>query len=106
MADGDVVKMKLTFWRDGKQPGDVIDVPADEVHSWKGFAEQVSAPEPSGETTTPTSVGDGKPAESAKVAEWRAYAVTRGYDDVKVNDATKQELIDWVNQVDSQTTVA
>lgn len=106
MADGELVKMKLTFWRDQQPPGTVIEVPADEVHRWKGFAEQQGDPYPSGETTTPTTVDDGKPAETAKVADWRAYAVKRGYDDGKVNDATKQDLIDWVASVDSQTTVA
>ncbi|MFM9616859.1 hypothetical protein ACKI14_02715 [Streptomyces turgidiscabies] len=44
MADGDTVKMKLTFWRDGKKPGDVIDVPVDEVHRWTGFAKPVDEP--------------------------------------------------------------
>ncbi|MBL3664531.1 hypothetical protein JL475_00525 [Streptomyces sp. M2CJ-2] len=106
MADGDTVKMKLTFWRDDKQPGDLVDVPADEVHRWKGFAVQVDEPEPTPETTTPTTVADGKPAETAKVDEWRAYAIKRGYDESKANKATKQELIDWVQQVDSKTTVA
>ncbi|MDP9953165.1 MULTISPECIES: hypothetical protein [Streptomyces] len=37
----DAVKMKLTFWRGDKKPGDTVDVPADEVHRWKGFAEVV-----------------------------------------------------------------
>lgn len=41
MADGDTVKMKLTFWRDGKKPGDLVDVPVDEVHRWTGFAKPV-----------------------------------------------------------------
>lgn len=41
MADCDTVKMRLTFWRDGKQPGDVIEVRADEVHRWEGFAKKV-----------------------------------------------------------------
>lgn len=106
MADGDVVKMKLTFWRDDKKPGDIVEVPADEVHRWKGFAVQEGEPYQSGSTTTPTAVDNGKPAETAKVADWRAYAVQRGYDESKVGDATKQDLIDWVTKVDSQTTVA
>ncbi|MFJ2568960.1 hypothetical protein ACIPJG_25235 [Streptomyces halstedii] len=37
----DLVKMKLTFPRGKQQPGEIVDVPADEVHRWKGFAEQV-----------------------------------------------------------------
>lgn len=102
MADGDVVKMKLTFWRDGKVPGDVIEIPADEVHRWKGYAEQVGEPYPSGETTTPTGA-DGdypkpteQPADSAKVDEWRAYAVTLGMEKAGVDKATKAELQDYV----------
>lgn len=50
MADGDMVKMKLTFWRDGKAPGDVIEVPADEVHRWTGFAVRDDAPAPAAAT--------------------------------------------------------
>ncbi|MFJ6566646.1 hypothetical protein ACIQNU_04450 [Streptomyces sp. NPDC091292] len=50
MADGDTVKMKLTFWRGDKKPGDVIDVPVDEVHRWKGFATQVDEPKPTSKT--------------------------------------------------------
>ncbi|MFH8867167.1 hypothetical protein [Streptomyces griseus] len=42
MADTGTVKMRLTFWRGDKQPGDTVDVPADEVHRWKGFAEVVN----------------------------------------------------------------
>ncbi|MGQ4338068.1 hypothetical protein ACN6LF_001864 [[Kitasatospora] papulosa] len=41
MANSSTVKMKLTFWRGDKQPGDTVEVPADEVHRWKGFAEVV-----------------------------------------------------------------
>ncbi|MFJ3141723.1 hypothetical protein ACIPJM_04630 [Streptomyces halstedii] len=37
----DLVKMKLTFPRGKQQPGEIVDVPADEVHRWKGFAEVV-----------------------------------------------------------------
>lgn len=106
MADGDTVKMKLTFWRGDKKPGDTVEIPADEVHRWKGFAVQVDEPKPSGETTTPTTVDDGKPAETAKVDDWRTYAVQRGMDEGKASKATKAELQDWVGKVDSQTTVA
>lgn len=54
MADGATVKMELTFWRDGKKPGDVVEVPVDEVHRWKGYAKPVSEPKASGKTSTPT----------------------------------------------------
>lgn len=106
MADGDVVKMKLTFWRDGKKPGDIVEVPADEVHRWKGFATQVDQPEPSGETTTPTTADDGKPAEGASLSDWRAYAIKRGMDEIKANKSTKIDLQDWVAKADSQTPAA
>lgn len=59
MADGDTVKLTLTFWRDGKEPGDIVEVPADEVHRWKGYAKPVSEPKASGKTTT-------APADTAK----------------------------------------
>lgn len=62
MADGDTVKMKLTFWRDGKQPGDVIDVPVDEVHRWTGFAKPVDEAKPTAKAPTPTAAT----AETAK----------------------------------------
>ena len=62
MADGDTVKMELTFWRDGKQPGDTVEVPADEVHRWKGFAKKAGEPKASGKTTTPTAAA----AETSK----------------------------------------
>ncbi|MEE4419518.1 MULTISPECIES: hypothetical protein [unclassified Streptomyces] len=41
-SDTDTVEMKLTFWREGKKPGDTIEVPVDEVPRWKGFAEPVA----------------------------------------------------------------
>lgn len=37
----DTVKMKLTFPRGKQQPGEIVEVAADEVHRWKGFAEVV-----------------------------------------------------------------
>ncbi|MGW6288839.1 hypothetical protein [Streptomyces sp. NPDC055107] len=37
----DTVNMRLTFPRGKQQPGDTVEVPADEVHRWKGFAELV-----------------------------------------------------------------
>lgn len=42
MADS--VKMKLTFPRGKQQPGEIVEIPADEVHRWKGFAEPVTTP--------------------------------------------------------------
>ncbi|MDR3080534.1 MAG: hypothetical protein LBV60_06335 [Streptomyces sp.] len=61
MADGDTVKMRLTFWRGDQPPGTVIDVPADEVHRWKGFATRVDEPaaEPKPEAKAPAAA---KPA--------------------------------------------
>ncbi|MEU3432370.1 hypothetical protein [Streptomyces sp. NPDC006863] len=35
------VKMKLTFPRGKQMPGEIVEVPADEVHRWKGFAQAV-----------------------------------------------------------------
>lgn len=100
MADGDVVKMKLTFWRDDKKPGDVIEVPADEVHRWTGFAVQEGEPYPAGRVTDPVG-GDypkpaGKPTDSAPVTEWRSYATTLGMEQAKADKATKAELQDYV----------
>jgi hypothetical protein len=104
MADGDVVKMKLTFWRDQQPPGTVIEVPADEVHRWKGFATQEGDPYPSNSTTTP-SAADGdfpkpteQPTDSAKVDEWRTYAVTLGMEQARADKATKAELQDYVTK--------
>lgn len=37
----DTVKMRLTFPRGKQQPGETVEVPADEVHRWKGYAEAV-----------------------------------------------------------------
>lgn len=91
MADGDVVKMKLTFWRDDKKPGDIIEVPTDEVHRWEGFAVRV---EPDNPADIPGP--DGTPAESAPVAEWRAYATRLGMDKAKADKASKAELQDYV----------
>ncbi|MFJ6559975.1 hypothetical protein ACIQMV_08840 [Streptomyces sp. NPDC091412] len=84
MADGDTVKMRLTFWRDDKKPGDLIDVPADEVHRWKGFAVEVDEPAPTGP--------NGRPADSASVAEWRAYCMRLGMEKPDADKASKQEL--------------
>jgi hypothetical protein len=52
----DTVKMRLTFPRGKQMPGDVIDIPADEVHRWKGFGELAetapkAAPAPKAPTT-------------------------------------------------------
>ncbi|MYX14387.1 hypothetical protein GTY67_13370 [Streptomyces sp. SID8374] len=37
----DTVKMRLTFPRGKAMPGETVEVPADEVHRWRGFAEVV-----------------------------------------------------------------
>ncbi|CAM5695096.1 hypothetical protein STENM36S_01772 [Streptomyces tendae] len=97
MADGDVVKMKLTFWRGDKAPGDLIEVPADEVHRWKGFAEQVGEPTPSGESTTPAAANSPfpRPADGAKVDDWRTYAVHLGMEQADADKATKADLQDY-----------
>ncbi|NEA52427.1 hypothetical protein [Streptomyces sp. SID10815] len=101
MADGDVVTMRLTFWRDDLKPGDTVEVPADEVHRWTGYAVQDSEPHPTNQTTTPTAAaGDypklaEQPADSAKVDEWRTYAVTLGMDKGDADKATKADLQDY-----------
>ncbi|WP_329616484.1 hypothetical protein OG244_28560 [Streptomyces brevispora] len=64
MADTDLIKMRLTFWRDGKKPGDLIDVPADEVHRWKGYAEKVEAPKPTAKSASPTAATAEQPKAS------------------------------------------
>lgn len=89
MADGDTVTMQLTFWRDDKKPGDTVEVPADEVHRWKGFAVQVDEP-------APAQPADPKPDAAAKVDEWRTYAMKLGLDQARADKATKQELQDYV----------
>ncbi|MEU0783545.1 hypothetical protein ABZ341_18465 [Streptomyces sp. NPDC006173] len=102
MADGDTVKMKLTFWRDGKNPGDLIDVPADEVHRWTGFAVLAGESESGGDSTTPTDATtpepkpSAQPADNAKVDEWRLYAVSLGMEQDKADGATKKDLQDFV----------
>ncbi|WP_416476939.1 hypothetical protein [Streptomyces sp. LKA04] len=100
MADGDVVKMKLTFWRGDQPPGTVIEVPADEVHRWKGFAEQVGEPVPSGESTTPTAATNPfpRPADGAKVDDWRSYAVHLGMEQADADKATKADLQDYATK--------
>ncbi len=40
MSDS-TVKMKLTFPRGKQMPGETVEVAADEVHRWKGYAELV-----------------------------------------------------------------
>lgn len=86
MADGDTVKMRLTFWRGDKKPGDVVDVPVDEVPRWVGYAEQVDEPK-----THP-----GAPADTAKVEDWRTYATGLGMSASAAETATKRELQDYV----------
>ncbi|MFF2852687.1 hypothetical protein ACFVT5_41300 [Streptomyces sp. NPDC058001] len=60
MADGDTVKMKLSFWRGDQPPETVIDVPAGEVHRWRGYATPVAEatptpePKPVAKTTPPS----------------------------------------------------
>ncbi|MFJ6729370.1 hypothetical protein ACIQPQ_31160 [Streptomyces sp. NPDC091281] len=99
MADGDVVKMRLTFWRDNKKPGDVIEIPADEVHRWDGFAVQEGDPYPSGETTTPTAAQAEypRPADGAKVDDWRTYAIGLGMERGDADKATKADLITYAD---------
>jgi len=41
MADDNTVKMRLTFPRGKQMPGEIVEVAADEVHRWKGYAEPV-----------------------------------------------------------------
>ncbi|MFE4420443.1 hypothetical protein [Streptomyces sp. NPDC056817] len=90
MADGDTVKMRLTFWRGELKPGDIIDVPEDETHRWKGFAVLVGEPQPPAPPVNP------KPDVKAPVDEWRAYAVKRGMEQARADKASKQELMDYV----------
>ena len=106
MADGDVVKMKLTFWRDDKKPGDVIEIPADEVHRWKGFAEQVGEPYQSGKSTTPTAAEAEfpRPADGAKVDDWRSYAVHLGMEQANADKATKSELVAFADKTTAGAT--
>ncbi|MYU24632.1 hypothetical protein [Streptomyces sp. SID8352] len=92
MADGDTVKMKLTFWRGTQRPGTVVEVPADEVHRWKGFATQVEDPAPDGSTP------DGRPADTAKIDDWRAYAIRHGMDKPTADKATKADLVDFADK--------
>ncbi|MGW2594753.1 hypothetical protein ACWCXC_31425 [Streptomyces sp. NPDC001515] len=65
MADTDLIKMRLTFWRDGKQPGDVIDVRADEAHRWTGFAVAVTETKQASKATTAPAT----PAEQSKAGK-------------------------------------
>lgn len=90
MADGDTVKMELTFWRGSQPPGTVIDVPADEVHRWTGFAKRVDEPK------QPAPPANPKPDVKAPVDEWRAYAVKRGMEPARAEKASKQECMDYV----------
>jgi len=106
MADGDVVKMKLTFWRNDKKPGDVIEIPPDEVHRWKGFAEQVGEPYQSGKSTTPTAAEAEfpRPADGAKVDDWRSYAVHLGMEQANADKATKSELVAFADKTTAGAT--
>ncbi|MCX5145085.1 hypothetical protein [Streptomyces sp. NBC_00338] len=62
MADTDLIKMRLTFPRGKQQPGEIVDVRADEVHRWKGFAVAVDEPKPAAKAPTP-------PAETPKASK-------------------------------------
>jgi hypothetical protein len=86
MADGDTVKMRLTFWRGDKRPGDIVEVPVDEAPRWVGFAEHV-------ETAKPR---PGTPSDAAKVDDWRAYAISLGMGASAAETATKRDLQDYV----------
>ncbi|MFD8771451.1 hypothetical protein [Streptomyces sp. NPDC059916] len=99
MADGDTVKMELTFWRGDKNPGDVIEVPADEVHRWEGFAKRVAASDPA-DAPGPS----GAPADSAPAADWRAYAVSLGMEKSKADKASKAELQDFATKATAGAT--
>lgn len=49
MSGADMVRMKLIFWHGTKAPGEVVEVRADEVASWYGYAERLpdeEQPEP------------------------------------------------------------
>ncbi|MEU0991272.1 hypothetical protein [Streptomyces sp. NPDC005953] len=61
-ADGDTVKMRLTFPRGKQQPGEIVDVPADEVHRWKGFAVPADGAEKTAEKAPPKTTTEPKPA--------------------------------------------
>lgn len=106
MADGDVVKMKLTFWRDDKKPGDEIEVPADEVHRWKGFAVQVGEPYPSDKSTTPTATEAPfpRPGDGAKVDDWREYAISLGMEKANAEKATKADLVAFADKITAGAT--
>ncbi|MFJ3601921.1 hypothetical protein ACIPVA_03900 [Streptomyces anulatus] len=60
MSDRSTVKMKLTFPRGKQMPGEIVEVAADEVHRWKGYAELVKD-DPKADEAAKTA-GDKNPA--------------------------------------------
>ncbi|NEA52422.1 hypothetical protein [Streptomyces sp. SID10815] len=65
-----------------------VTAPADAMNSAAANADEGAA------DGLPTSLE--KPKTTDKVADWRAYAVSLGMPEDEANDATKQELQDWV----------
>lgn len=64
MSDRSTVKMRLTFPRGKQQPGETVDVPADEVHRWRGFAELVKDDSKADETAK--TAGDKNPTTGSQ----------------------------------------
>ncbi|MEV4041428.1 hypothetical protein [Streptomyces sp. NPDC049744] len=62
----------------------------------KVAAVEPEGPAMSGDAEDGPSVEPARPKTTDKVAEWRAHAVSLGMPEDEANDATKQELQDWV----------
>ena len=77
MADpADLVTLKLIFWHNGKQPGELIEVRRDAVRSWYGFAVEVDATEEAAKTADPAKAEETAPEAPAAASKTPAKPST------------------------------
>lgn len=66
----------------------------------EALGEGVEAPVPNTDPDNPVEPLPDRPAKSAPVADWRAYAIALGMDTDQAKDATKQECQDYAQVVE------
>ncbi|MFJ1648012.1 hypothetical protein [Streptomyces sp. NPDC088258] len=66
MSDNHLVKLRLTFWRGDKQPGDTFEVRPEDVNSWKGYAVPVDTAAEKAVSNAPAKTVTESPKSAAK----------------------------------------
>jgi hypothetical protein len=89
----------------GLNAGQACTLTLTQLQEWvdaheSALGEAVDAPVPNTDPETPVEPLPDRPAKSAPVADWRAYAIALGMDPDQAKDATKTECQDYAQVVE------